>query len=159
MPIITKLNAKSQSYSVGSGGVGALSSSDVAAATTGLDKLQEALLYVCCLGQYRHAYVRWLRDQVENELVSAYKLAHGDAVRLAPVLIEDLCCGHRKRSDRDMATGYDNETIASKLSVSRRTFGRKWQNAYKGVISRYEFIINQLNTIICKKLGDELIRW
>ena len=160
--IITKLNAKTQSYSIG-GGFGGLSQSDIAAACKGLSQLQEALIFFYVCGQ--NGYRAYLVDMVELEL---RRVESGLVEVLAVILVDDLynsacksCNGtglnrHAKPCGDCGGSGrstFPAKQLARFAKVPETSFRRKYLTKYQDVYARFEkmamFSVDQVR----QKLG------
>jgi len=162
--LITKLNPKSPSLEVG-GSFASLSQSDIAAAMTGLDALQEALIRFYWLGDI--GYAAYLRDQAIIELCN--RGVEGElAFKMGSVIVDDLAnstcsacngtgenskkrvCGHCDGSGKK---GLSDRELAKRLEVPKTSFQRRYKEDYKVVYARFEFIANATARQISHKLG------
>jgi DnaJ-class molecular chaperone len=160
--VVTKLNAKTQSYDVG-GGFGSLEQCDVAAACKGLSDLQEALIYFYGCGQ--NGYRQYLVHQAEIELE---RVKCDLAERLSYVLIDDLynsacksCNGtglnRHVKSCGDCKGGGRNTLSVRKLAelcgVPKSTFHDKHLKKYQEVYVRFEKMAYYTIAQVRQKLG------
>lgn len=161
--LITKLNAKTNSFDVGGGGFGGISQSDIAAACSGLDALEIALIYYYWLGH--RSQKETIRKRAESEMSA---LGSDFAEKLSHILVADLykstcsacngtgynrknqTCGHCDGSGKKMLS----ERVLSKaVGMSQATFRRRHLEIYKRTFALLENKANIAAEMIKHKLG------
>ena len=163
--VITKLIPKSVNLEGGGGSFGSVTQSDVAAALTSLDPLQQALIDCYHLGNM--SYKQYLIEQAANEL-AIVKIPHHIIEKMAPVLIDDFldnvcksCNGTKfNREAKECGScggtgkkGYTASTLKDLLGVSNGTLFRRYIQKYRLILHRFDYMCNAAERDIRNKLG------